>query len=128
MKRKNSQDEGVKNINDNAWHKTTGVQQLQRTESNTTNFTEFTEWLSNSIKQPSKTNITSRILKHQDVIVAANEPSSEELAENSNTASRKPEIKYNRDDDMITGVEITCSCGEVIRLNFAYAFKNADHN
>ncbi|NIA31324.1 MAG: hypothetical protein GWP06_15625, partial [Actinobacteria bacterium] len=104
MKRKNSQDEGVKNINDNAWHKTTGVQQLQRTESNTTNFTEFTEWLSNSIKQPSKTNITSRILKHHDVIVIANEPGIEELPEDSTTVNQKPEIKYISDDNMITGV------------------------
>ncbi len=101
---------------------------MQRIETDTTNFMEFTEWLSNSRKHPSKITSTSRILKHQDVIVAANEPSTEELSGNSDTLNQKPAIKYIRENDMITGVEVTCSCGEVIRLNFAYAFKNADHN
>lgn len=118
----------VKKKISNVLYETTGVQQLQRIEPDTTDFTEFTEWLSNSFKHPSKTSITSRILKHQDVIVATNEPSTEEPPEELDTVNQKPELKYIRDDDMITGVEITCSCGEVIRLNFAYAFKNADQN
>ncbi len=101
---------------------------MQILESDTKNFTKFTEWLSNSRNQPSKISSTSRILKHQDVIVAANELSTKEMQDDSIKVTQRPEIKYIRDDDMITGVEITCSCGEVIRLNFAYAFKNADHN
>lgn len=111
----------------NAYHITTGVQQLQRIDSDTGSFTEFTEWLSNSHNQPKLTS-SFKILKHQDVIVAANESGTEERQDDSIKVNQKPQMKYIRDDDMITGVEITCSCGEVIRLNFAYAFENANHN
>lgn len=49
---------------------------------------------------------------------------SHRIGEPTSEAPTGPSLKLQRQGDRITGVEIVCSCGEVIRLAFEYDSKD----
>jgi hypothetical protein len=42
------------------------------------------------------------------------------IGEPASTPKVTPKLELRQEGDRITGVEITCSCGEIIRLSFQY--------
>ncbi len=85
-------------------------------------FKELKQWPTGHQHALAKT--PSRILKNYRVVVKEQEtPASEQFEENEHqedTAQQKPEIKYTKENGIITSVEIICTCGERIELAFDY--------
>ena len=85
-------------------------------------FKELKQWPTGDQDTLAKT--PSRIFKNYQVMVKKQEtPGAEQLEKNEQTedkAQQKPEIKYIKENGIVTSVEIICTCGERIELAFDY--------
>ena len=85
------------------------------------NFVEYTYWLSESRRNPRvKASRPSRVLKGSQVVINDNKYNSKPLKKHSH----EPLVQFEEENGIVKNVEITCSCGEKLKIALDYDSDN----
>jgi hypothetical protein len=80
-------------------------------------FVDYTYWLSESHRNPKvKARKPSRVLKSDDI----NPKLKNTASEPNKRHTHEPIINFDEKNGIVTNVEITCSCGEKLKLALEY--------
>ena len=87
-------------------------------------FTNFNDWISGSRDSAKKANSHLKVIKRNEFQIidknAQFQSSSHGPTKVSGASALEPQIEYKMDNNVLTGLEIKCACGEVFNLNFSY--------
>jgi len=89
-------------------------------------FKNFSDWLKLESSHHISTKGISKILKQKDIMSGSKNSIHEQKNSISelNKKEHKPQIVLKESDGIVTGLEITCVCGETINIDFEYDKKS----
>jgi hypothetical protein len=97
-----------------------GLLLMKKEKSNS--FENFSDWLKHDDQPHISSKGLSKVIKQKQVLIDSQNSLSanKSVGNDHNSSKKKPQVTIEESDGIVTGLKITCVCGELIHVHFDY--------